>query len=156
MNYLKALRRLCRIIFARLDRLPDQVHPAEATTRFILARDQFNRTKNIVNVAAFLPPKDRRLSIYRTPCCGEEKIWWLGDWYVARKRADRRAVLARADLQALEFARQRLEIRPDRNPHPRHANVTGWPEDKPALKMKAVDHANRARLLLKPEASAWS
>lgn len=156
MNCLKLLVRLCRVIFARFDRPLDQVNPDEMTTHFIFARDHFNQAKNTVSAAAFMPPKDKRLSIYRIHCCEEEKIWWLGDWYVSRRRTDKKAVLARGDLQALEFERVQLEIRPERNPHPRHANVLGWPADKPAQKMKAVELAHKARLFVKSEIRASS
>lgn len=149
MNCLKLLLRLCRIIFARFDHLPEQVKPDEMTTHFIFVREYFSQAKNIVRTGAFLPPKDKRLSIYRTRCCNEEKIWWLGDWYVGRKRG--KEVLARGDLQALEFARVDLEITPDRNPHPWHANVIGWPESKPLQKIKAAELAIKARLFVKPE-----
>ena len=151
MNCLRLLRRLCRITFAKFDRPPRQVSPDEVTTHFILARDHFSQAKNIVHAGAFMPPKDKRLSIYRTRCCTEEKIWWLGDWYVSRKRRDRKVVLARGDLEVVEFEKLKLAISPDENPHPRHANVRGWPEDKPAQKMKAVELANKAKLFVKPQ-----
>lgn len=152
MQYLRRLLILCRVIFARFDRLPEQVSPVEMTTHFIFARDNFNPSKKTVHAAAFMPPKDRRLSIYRTCRCSEGKIWWLGGQYVAKKR--KKAVLARGDLLAVKFARVQLVIsagRADRSPHPRHANVIGWPDDKPVQKMKAVELANEATLVLKPE-----
>jgi hypothetical protein len=122
------------------------------TTHFIFTPEHFNQAKDVINTAAFMPPKNKALSIYRICGCGERKIWWLGDWYVGRRRRDKKVVIARGDLKASEFLRMDLEIRPDRKPHPRHANVIKWPEDKPAQKMKAAELANKAKLFVKPEA----
>lgn len=145
MTCLNLLRTLCWLTFAKLDRPPRLVDDNELTTRFIFARDQFDATKDVVKSGAFLPPKDRRLSIYRIQGCSKPKVWWLGHWYVARKR--KKPILARGDLQALGFCQLNLHIRPDGDPHPRHANVEGWP-DKSEHKMKAVELANRARLVV--------
>jgi len=149
MNCLSQLQILCWRIFARLDRLSSQVDPSEKTTRFIFAQRHFNIEKQVVESAAFLPPKDGKLSIYRIRDCSEKKVWWLGDWFVTRKRADRKNALARADLIASIFSTVNLVLRPDTNPHPRHVNVEGWPEDKPTKKMRAVELANRATLSVK-------
>jgi hypothetical protein len=121
----------------------------ELTTHFIFAHDQFDSKKCVVKSGAFLPPKDKRLSIYRILKCSERKIWWFGNWYVTRKRADKKPVLARGDLQALSFINANLHITPDGRPHPRHANVEGWPAEKPLQKMIAVNLANNARLVVK-------
>ena len=150
MNCLNQLQTLCWLIFAKLDRPPRQVKQDELTTHFIFARDQVDPLKKVVKSGAFLPPKDKKLSVYRIHACSEPKIWWFGHWYVTKRRPDKKVVVARGDLMALIFSRQNLQIRPDGNPHPRHANIEGWPDDKPSQKMKAVELANNAQLVMKP------
>jgi len=96
-----------------------------------------------------MPPASG-LSVYRTCGCQEEKVWWLGERYVYRKRKDGKPILARADLMAADFFEQNLEVKKHPYPHPRHANVIGWPDDKPSRKMKATELANKATGLVKP------
>jgi len=152
MSCLAQFRILLRTIFSRFERVPSRVAPEEKVTRFICSRDHFHPTTGAPKVGAFLPPESG-LSVYRTYSCGEEKIWWLGERYVARKRKDGKPILARADLVASDFFQQNLEIKKHPYPHPRHANVIGWPEDKPSKRMKATELANRAIGLIKPVGS---
>src|SRR5712692_6765886 len=147
MSFQRLLRTLLRIIFSRFERVSSRVDPAEDISRFIFSKDHFKET---VKVGAFMPKEGADISVYRTTSCTEEKIWWLGDWYVARPRVDHRPLLARGDLNASDFSAQDLVIRKHSTPHPRHANVVGWPNDKPTRKMKATALANLARLHVKP------
>jgi hypothetical protein len=91
------------------------------------------------------------VSVYRTGGCGERRIWLLGDLFVAAKRRDNRSILARADLAAQLFFKEGLEVIPEPSPHPRHANVTQWPSDKPQQKIKAMTLANAAALRLRSQ-----
>lgn len=150
MNFPRSLRTLFRIIFSRFERVPARVDPAEDISRFIFPKDHFSIEKGTVKAAAFMPKEGGDISVYRTAACTEEKIWWLGDWYVARPRKDGRPILARGDLKGSDFSAQDLEVKKHPRPHPRHANVIGWPNDKPARKMKATALANLARAHLKP------
>jgi hypothetical protein len=150
MSFLRALQALFRIIFSRFERVSSRIDPTENISRFIFSKDYFNSEKSAVKVAAFMPKEGGDISVYRTFSCAEEKIWWLGEWYVARLRKDGRTLLARADLRASDFFAQNLAIKKHPHPHPRHANVSGWPDDKPARKMKATALANVASLRVKP------
>ena len=75
----------------------------------------------------------------------------LGDLFVAAKRKDNRTILARADLASMLIFKQGLNIIPEPSPHPRHANVTHWPSDKPQQKIKAMALANGAILRLRAQ-----
>src|SRR5690349_2928718 len=90
MNYPLLLQKLFWRIFAKLDRPPEQIAQHETLTRFIFSARHFDSKKNVIDSAAFLPPKDGKQSIYRTDGCSDTKIWWLGDCYVTRKRKDRK------------------------------------------------------------------
>ena len=150
MSYLSQLQTLCWRIFAKLDHPPDQIDQGERITRFIFVQRYVDLEKQVVEPEAFFPPKDKRMSIYRTNNCSDKKVWWLGDWFVARKRTDRKKVLARGDLHASDFATANLELKPYRDPHPRHTHAEGWPDDRASQGMKALELANRATLLVKP------
>jgi len=78
---------------------------------------------------AFIPSKKtRNISVYRIGNCKEKRIWRLGDVFVAPIR--KLDVLARADFQSNLAFDEGLSIVADPSPHPRHAIVTNWPEDK--------------------------
>jgi hypothetical protein len=150
MNFPRLLRTLFRIIFSKFERVPDRVDPAEDISRFIFSKDHFNIEKRTVKVAAFMPKEGGVICVYRTTACTEEKIWWPGEWCVARDRKDGRSILARGDLKGSDFLEQALEVRKHPRPHPRHADIIGWPNDKPTRKMKATALANLAEPHLKP------
>lgn len=151
MSFQRLLRALFRIIFSKFERVSSCIDPAEDISRFIFSKDYFSLDKGRVKVGAFMPKEGADISVYRTTSCTESKIWWLGDWYVARPRKDHRPLLARGDLKGSDFSAQDLDIKKHPTPHPRHANVVGWPNDKPSRKMKATALANLARLHVKPQ-----
>ena len=145
MSYLRQLCRYLQIIFLKLDWLPARVSPSEPISRFIFSRDHVKTGG--VSFAAFMPsPRTHDTSVYRIRDCSERRIWLLGDLFVARKRKDNKMVLARADLTSQSVLKERLEVRPDPSPHPRHANITTWPTDKPQQKIKALALAQSAEL----------
>jgi hypothetical protein len=74
----------------------------------------------------------------------------LGELLVERQRKDRGRILGRGDLQAAIFFEQGLKILPSVTPHPRHAIVIDWPDDKPHQRMKAIVLALNSSLLLRP------
>ena len=106
--------------------------------------------KGRVSFAAFMPPmKKLEVSVYRTSDCGERKIWLLGELFVEAKRKDNRSIVARADITSKRVFDEGLAIVPELSPHPRHANVTGWPVDKPQQTIKALALAQGSMLKLR-------
>ncbi|MFQ5616880.1 MAG: hypothetical protein ACE5GO_10545 [Anaerolineales bacterium] len=90
------------------------------------------------------PPPDR-------PCQGKNGIgtirvhgirWELGDEFVG-------AVIARGDLFARNYLEEDLEIEPTLEPHPLHANVNGWPEEKQKRIFIAKNLADKAVLYIR-------
>ena len=145
VTYLLQFWRFLQATFLKFDRIPSLVSASEPISRFILSRDHFKSSR--VSFAAFMPsPKTMDVSVYRTLGCGERKIWLLGDLFVAAKRKDNRSILARADLASQLILNEGLDIIPAPSPHPRHANVTRWPGDKPQQKIKAMGLATGATL----------
>ena len=98
---------------------------------------------------AFIPSKKtRNISVYRIGNCKEKRIWRLGDVFVAPIR--KLDVLARADFQSNLAFDEGLSIVADPSPHPRHAIVTNWPEDKAQIRIKAMELAQGSTLVLHP------
>ena len=62
--------------------------------------------------------------------CYEQEIWEIGDEYVTKLHRQRSPVLARADLRAKYILNRSLQIVPHPDPHPRHADIEGWPNDE--------------------------
>lgn len=145
MTYLLQFWRFLQATFLKFDRVPRQVSSTEPISRFVFYRDHLKIGR--VSFAAFMPsPKTMDVSVYRTFGCSERKIWLLGDLFVAAKRKDNRSIIARADLVSQPVLNQGLDIISEPSPHPRHANVTRWPNDKPQQKIKAMALANAAKL----------
>ena len=146
MKFLKQLKTFFLNIFSKSESLSDEVSAQEPISRFLFSKSQFTESTARISSNVFLPPKNSiHRSVYRTINYSEEKIWWLADNYVASTKP----VLARANIIAKHITDVGLEIVPDFTPHPRHANITKWPESKSAKKMKAVELTNRASLVVK-------
>ena len=95
-----------------------------------------------------MPPSGRDdVSVYRTANLSNEDIWQIGMTYVAQKRE--MPLLGRAKLIAYDAIAQGLSVKPDPVPHPRHANISGFPIDNSdKTRMIAVELAVRATLHL--------
>jgi hypothetical protein len=101
--------------------------------------------KQIVHYTAFIPPPDRCLSVFRTSTLSENEIWEIGE-NVGRQRS--RQLLGRADIQTVSVLEAGLCVDSDDNP-PRHANILGWPNEDSAIKLAAMQLAEKAQLRLK-------
>ena len=88
------------------------------------------------------------LSVYRSSELREHAIWELGNDKVAIPR--QKPLVGRADLLAADVsdADRDLRIEPDPIPHPRHANISGWPTQKDKQKLIAIKLAGKAQFFL--------
>jgi hypothetical protein len=110
----------------------------EVLARYLYSKNHF-RSDNTVKHHAFMPPVDKRLSIFRTYGLVEEEIWALG----ATLRAE--ALVARADTTVLNVKDAGLTVEPDEPPE-RHACIVGWPPDQSAILEKALRLSQKAVL----------
>ncbi|OHB75844.1 MAG: hypothetical protein A2Z34_05445 [Planctomycetes bacterium RBG_16_59_8] len=139
-------------IFREPELSPENVLPNERITRFVLYHGHFKKETGRVRPEAYTPSRKLKdISVYRTHRTSETDIWSIGEAYVSSLRKDRKPVLARADLSAATITGVGLSVVPHPYPHPRHANVTGWPDDQSERKMKAVELANAATLVAHPD-----
>ena len=95
-----------------------------------------------------MPNRDRELSVFRVQGISEEQIWTIGQNYVSEPQG--RTLYGRGDVSASVVVESKLTIIPDDNP-PRHANIVGWPEDKSAQKLIALELAGKSTLRVHTE-----
>ena len=123
------------------------VESNEWLARFILNRVHLRHDRT-VRQDAFIPHPYPDLSVTRHLQLSGTQLWEIG-WDVAREIG--RPLLARADVQAFVFQRQKLRVVAAPLPeNPNHANVTGWPVGKPAQKIIAQQIAAAAGKALEP------
>lgn len=126
---------------------PSAVADEEGLARFILFSNWIRNSDKTVKPDAFIPYPYPDLSVTRHIDLSEEALWNVGQ-HVADARSAK--LYGRADIYAFTARRQRLGIDPAPVPNnPNHANVYGWPADKPAQKIIALqlaaDSAYRAK-----------
>jgi len=121
----------------------------ERLSRFLFSRSWFRPDKREVKPNAFIPPPDGALSVCCTDGLEENPVWQLGR-ATATARADHPTLYGRGDFVARSARAKNLRVERDDQPR-RHATITGWPSDgKEAIRMKAVELAAEATLVLLP------
>ena len=118
------------------------VDAAEILARYIYYRNHYRPSDNTVKYSAFMPPADKRLSVFRTSGLEEYAIWILGESLRAQP------LKGRADITAAAVRETGLALDADDIP-PRHANIVGWPDDHSAIELKALELSERSHLRLK-------
>lgn len=123
----------------------------ERLARFIFYK-RYVREDSTVRPDAFIPHPYPDLSVTRHLQVSESQLWEIG-WRVARQA--RKTLHGRADVQAFVFQQQELRVvaapLPD---NPNHANVVGWPAEKPAQKIIAQQIAAAASKALEAPPSS--
>lgn len=119
----------------------------ELLARFVLFSKWF-RLDETIRPEAFIPHPHVDLSVTRHQLLAENEIWAIGQ-HVADGRG--LTLYGRADICATDVLRQSLSIKAAPVPNnPHHANIVGWPEQKPAQKMVALQLAAAAKYRSRP------
>lgn len=118
------------------------VHETETLSRFIYSRNHFRASDHAVRYSAFIPPEDKRLSVFRISGLQEAEIWGIGEGLRQQQ------LQGRADIKAEIAIEIGFGIEADDIP-PRHANIIGWPDEASEVKLKAMELAEKAQLHLK-------
>lgn len=100
----------------------------EITSRFLIDGQVRTESKE-VKYPAFIPPKNLKLSIFRTSNLNEQEIWILA---VEKVEPSRGPVIGRGELTVSAIAEEKLQVSTDEDPNSRHADVVGWPVDRDA------------------------
>jgi len=115
----------------------------EWMARFILFRHWIRKSDPPVRPDAFIPHPYPDLSVTRHMDLLEAELWQIGQEIADKRPA---TLYGRADLQAISVIKKSLRIVP--TPEPKnHANITGWPADKPSQKIIAQEIAAEARFV---------
>lgn len=131
--------------------LPEKVYGEEDLSRYLLSSSYFARTKGQVKYSAFMPNSQGKTSIYRVSGLEDETIWEIGENFVRKpiiKKQPSCKLHGRADFKGNAVFECALEVVADTSPHPRHADLVGWADNKPSRQMAATQLANSARLRL--------
>lgn len=124
---------------------PHPVSEGESLGRYIPSRSYYRPSDNSVKHSAFQPASDNELSVYRIDGLQEDEIFAIGRDYVTAPQG--KTLLGYAYIFAKHFLALQLTIEATALPHPRHANVKGWPEKQASL-AKAHILASHAKLKL--------
>lgn len=120
----------------------NHVETEETLARYLYSKNNYRSSDLTVKYSAFMPPEDKRLSVFRISELTENDVWSIG------VNLRPQPLLGRADIKALYVSEIGLLIDADDIPQ-RHANIIGWPEEASAIKLKAVELAEKACLCLK-------
>jgi len=121
----------------------DTVASDERLSRYILQRNHIRKSDNTVKQDAFIPHPHEDLSVTRHLDLDQEAIWSIGE-EVARQTG--KNLYGRAENLAATYLDQKLTVSSAPiTGNPNHANVSGWPADKPMQKMIAIEIAAKSR-----------
>jgi len=115
---------------------PPPVADDELLARFVLY-SRWGRADQSVKPDAFIPHPYPDLSVTRHAGISETELWQIGQDVADERPA---TLYGRADVQALAATKLSLRIVPTLEPK-NHANITGWPPDKPRQKILALELA---------------
>ncbi len=121
------------------------IDPNERISRFILSRNEFRPSDQTVKAKAFVPPKNKRLSVYRTSTLSESAIWSIGNEFVAEPRD--KTLYGRADLLAKDVYALQQKVEPETSIHPLHADIMPWPDGRVDLLFLATELALRSKFV---------
>lgn len=126
----------------------------EQLARFILFSKWVRTSEQTVKPEAFIPYPRHDLSVTRHKNLPEQNLWQIGQ-DVANKRSSTGhsiTLYGRADINASAVRQEGLNVVPDPiTKNLNHANIIGWPEGKPAQKIKALLLADASHYIPNPQ-----
>ena len=126
---------------------PDNVMPDELLSRYILQSNHIRKESNTIKPDAFMPHPYEDLSVTRHLVLTQEELWLIGD-EVSQQTG--KTLYGRAENIAQTFFAQKLKIASAPVPeNPNHANIFGWPADKPSQKMIALEIAAASHFVVR-------
>jgi hypothetical protein len=124
------------------------VKSEEWLSRFILHKSHV-RHDNTLRADPFIPHPLADLSVTRHLELNETSLWSIGEDVAILCRKN---LYGRAENQADIYLSQKLSVFSQPVPgNTNHANVTGWPIDKPAQKIIALEIAARSHYVPRVE-----
>ncbi len=116
----------------------EPVDPLEILSRFVVS-NRWIRADNTVRHTAFLPnPKNGETSVFRISGITDNEIWAIGEREVVP--IQNKPILGRANIETSIVISKVLKVIPSEPPE-KHADITGWPEEKSEQKQIALELA---------------
>ena len=129
-------------------KLPSKVSQSESLARYLTHQNHYSSLNNSVKPAAFQPPSNLRLSVFRIDKLTLEEVWEIGRVnVVSAMPLPKENVYGFANIIASAVYKTHLDVDPDNNP-PRHADIVQWPQEKSERKSIAQELAAKATLRL--------
>lgn len=122
----------------------------ERLARFVFTERHIRKSDGTVKAEALAPFKHIEMSVTRHRDLPQEQVWALGAKVAEARKLP---LIGRADFLAVKAREQSLDVKPD-EPPPNHANVSGWPPDKPAQMIRALEIATSATYVANPANAA--
>lgn len=126
--------------------MDEAVSADENITRFINQKAYFRSNDGTVRHNAFMPNHDGEVSVYRISGIDDSEVYAIGTEYFAEITG--KPLMGRADIIVSEVFKHDLRVQSHQDPHPRHANICGYPDEKPEQKLVAIELAAEAQLRL--------
>ncbi len=137
--------------FQKSPKTSQPVADDEQLARFVLHSDWI-RADQTVRQNAFIPHPHPDLSVTRHKGFSEKQLWDTGQDVAT---AQSRTLYGRADVSAASVRQQSLTVEPYPIPgNPNHANILGWPKEKPAQKIIAQELAAASIYQSNPQPTA--
>ena len=128
---------------------PPQIPSPETVARYLLQSNQFNRGKNRVKFNAVHASSCQTGSLCFSDFKGlkNEEIWSIGKKHVAAPRGKK--LYGYGNIAVANIQKHQLRV-VSNEPPPRHADILGWPKEKEAQKLIALELSAEATLVLNP------
>jgi hypothetical protein len=124
------------------DQSASRVQQEEVLARFVFSSNHIRKENGRVHENAFMPPPVGALSVTRHNALDSEHLWLLG---LAIGAQTPRTLYGRADVTAATYRSVKLDVKAAPAPgNDHHAEVVGWPSEKPKQKLIALEVAAQA------------
>ena len=123
------------------------IDPNERPSRFVVNSNEFRPSNKTAKPKAFMPPKNKRLSVYRISTLSEDEIWSIGEEFVAEPRGQ--TLYGRADLLAQDVYDLKQKVEPETSRHCLHADIIPWPDGREDMLFFATKLALKSKFVLK-------
>lgn len=117
-----------------------EVRPEEPIARHCRHGSSMRKGEGRAHFSVFLPDAERELSVVRSEGISEDDLRSIGALHVGQD------LKGHATVSASVILDRGLNIHPDGDPHPRHANVLNWDEDDSRNRLHAKAIANATTL----------
>ena len=123
------------------------IDPNERLSRFLVNSKQFGSLNKTVKPKAFIPPKNKPLSVFRTSTLSENEIWLIGETVVAKPRG--KTLYGRADFWAQDVYDLKQKVEPETSRHCLHADIIPWPDGREDMLFFATKLALKSKFIPK-------